>query len=466
MKLNFRVGILAVVALFAPMHVLQAQQPPAGGPPFAGPGGPGGPGGGGGFTPTETALYVSKLVKLGGNAADGLLYEPKNSADHPRVAAVTTFAPSAAELANRGYRALVVRHINKPGEAPTPFRPFDEISRGIAYARTLPGVQRVVVMAWGEGAMSMLLYADVAQNGPSACNGKQILYPCTTEQASGLSKPDGVILFDPSLGGAYKILNIDPAYDGSTRDRADLDLYSAASGFDIATGSAKYSADFRKRYLAAQSARNDQAIDQAIARLKVLEQTSSTADEPLVIPGAVNAADSGSLHHNDLTLLSHTKGPHTLLKADGTRPEVIIQSIRTSTGPVGEDAVKRAEAQNDHPRDSLTVRQFLSSDAVRTTMDFNVTEDDISGIEWKTSNTASPGQAEGVTMPALIEVNTCFQFVVPSEVTFNHLASKDKTFIGLEGADHGLGPCKPEYGDTRKRLFDYIDGWLTKPGRF
>jgi hypothetical protein len=31
---------------------------------------------------------------------------------------------------------------------------------------------------------------------------------------------------------------------------------------------------------------------------------------------------------------------------------------------------------------------------------------------------------------------------------------------------HGCRPCKPEYGDTFTRAFDYVDAWLTKPGRF
>jgi hypothetical protein len=36
----------------------------------------------------------------------------------------------------------------------------------------------------------------------------------------------------------------------------------------------------------------------------------------------------------------------------------------------------------------------------------------------------------------------------------------------VEGATHGFAPCKPEYGNTTKRTFDYLDSWLSKPGRF
>jgi len=56
--------------------------------------------------------------------------------------------------------------------------------------------------------------------------------------------------------------------------------------------------------------------------------------------------------------------------------------------------------------------------------------------------------------------------VVPDEIVFDHLGSKDKTLAFVEGAVHTFTPCRPEYGDTVKRAFDYVDAWLGKPGRF
>ena len=455
-------GALLICGLNAHAQQPPAQQPPAGGQPNAGPGG----GGNRGPQPTQTDRYKSDFVKLGGNIADGLLYEPSTPGANSRVAIVTTYDPPAMELASRGYRTLLVRHQNHPGDAPSPLAGAQEISRGIDFMRKQPGVQHVVVAGWGGGATLMILYVDIAERGPAGCQGKQIIFPCTTEEATGLAKPDGVVLFDPALGGAYKVLNIDPAYEGNARTRKDLDIFSTANGYDAKTGTANYSADFRKRYFAAQSTRNDQIVDDALAQLKQLDAQGPTADAPLVAPGGVNAADVASLHHVDLNLLSHTKKPHTLLKADGSQPQVVIHSIRDSTGPIGEDAIEKAEAQNDHPRDHSTVRQYLANDAVRTTKDYALTEDDVLGIDWKSSNTASPAQAEGITVPTLVTTNTCFQFVVPSEIVFNHLAAKDKTYVGLEGSTHFFAPCQPQYGDTRKRLFDFVDTWLGKPGRF
>jgi peptidoglycan hydrolase-like protein with peptidoglycan-binding domain len=417
----------------------------------------------------ETALFRSSVVKLGGNARDGLLYEPKTPGPNSRIAILYfnrnyNFGPPAAELAGRGYRVLFVSQPpDRSGVIPSPFDGFNETSQGIKYLRALPGVQRVVTEGWGAGAASMAFYADVAANGPATCQRKEIISPCTTEQATGLAKPDGMVLYDPGLGSGTRASNVDPAFEGDTRSKPDLDMFAAANGYDAKTGTAKYSAQFRKRYFAAQQALNDKIINNAIARRKTLGETN----EPMFVAGSVNAGEMASLHRPDLSLLSHTKQPHTLLKADGSKPRVILRSIRPTTGPVGDEAVKAAVAKTGKPASvQYTLREYLANDAIRTTKDFALTEDDIIGIDWKTSNGGTPAQVEHVTIPTLIMTNTCFQFVVPTEIIYNHLASKDKTYAGVEGSEHFFTACEPQYGNPQQRLFDYVDAWLGKPARF
>jgi hypothetical protein len=471
---------LTCLTLIALAGVAGAQGQPVQAPAQQGPaqqaGAPQGPrpGGRGAATPRQTDRYRSTLVKLGGNAVDGLLYEPLTPGRNARVAVLYSnanfgFELPASELANRGYRVLFVPHPPaKPGRVTSPLDGFEEASRGITYLRSLPGVERVVAEGWGSGAVTMTLYADVAAHGPAACQTKGIIWPCETAQASNLAKPDGLILFDPGLGSGSKVSNIDPAYNGNQRTRADLDMFAAANGYDINTGTAKYSAEFRERYFAAQSARNDAVIDQALARVKALDAGKDPgADEPLLAPGGANVGDVASLHHPDVSLISHTKRPYTLLKADGSKPTTILRTVRPSTGPVGADALAKVLARNGQPaRAGDTVRDYLANDAIRTTRDFALTEDDVVGVDWKSSNTGTPAQAEGVSVPALVMTNTCFQFIVASEIVYDHLASKDKTFAGVEGSEHFFTPCEPQYGNTTQRLFDYVEQWLGKTGRF
>lgn len=44
----------------------------------------------------------------------------------------------------------------------------------------------------------------------------------------------------------------------------------------------------------------------------------------------------------------------------------------------------------------------------------------------------------------------CHYLIVPGEIIFDHLASKDKTYASVEGA----------------RTFDFVNEWLKKEGRF
>jgi hypothetical protein len=422
--------------------------------------------------PIDSAQFHVGYVRLGTNRSEGLLFEPTMPVNKARIAIVYSspqipavadigFNPPALELASRGYRVLYVRHIYSAGEITNPLDGFEETSRAISYLRTLPGVERVVLVGWGLSAISTTLFADVAANGPAACQNPEVLVPCKTADASGLAKPDGLILLDPGLGAGDKPFTVDPAYDGGTRNRLDLDEFAAANGYDAATGTARYSPEFRKRYFAAQSARNNKVLDDAIARLKLIDEGkgATAGDEPMSVPGTNSAGSSVGLFHTDLSLLSHTKQPHTLLKADGTEPVVILRSIRSansglrSVGRIGQCC-------------GYTLRRFVANDAIRTTKDYAVTEDDVTGVDWKSSLLGTPGDAEGVAVPTLVMASTCFQFVVPSEIVYDHLAARDKTFAAVEGSGHLFTPCKPEYGDTQKLLFDYVANWLAKPGRF
>ena len=132
--------------------------------------------------PMQTDHYKSDFVQLGGNAADGMLYQPTTPGANPHVGVVTTYQPPASELADRGYRTLLVRHLNQPGVAPSPFDGFDEISRGIKYMRKLPGVQKVVVAGWGSGATTMMLYVDAAEREPPSVSVKRLSFPASPKK--------------------------------------------------------------------------------------------------------------------------------------------------------------------------------------------------------------------------------------------------------------------------------------------
>ena len=118
------------------------------------------------------------------------------------------------------------------------------------------------------------------------------------------------------------------------------------------------------------------------------------------------------------------------------------------------------------PTLNVTVRHYLSFQALRLTPEYRMTEDNILGVQWRSTPNSIQGNLEGIRVPTLLMSGTCAPHVVFLEIAYDHSAAKDKEMVGVEGANHGFTACKPEYGDTFKRAFDYVDGWLSKPGRF
>lgn len=425
--------------------------------------------------PVKSDLFRTVYVRLGAND-EGILYEPTNLASKARVAVLFTHPiannfdqPMGRELASRGYRVLALNHHignrRSPSEVWNTEKYLPGVSRGIEYLRTLSGVQRVVVLGHSGGGEEIAFYADVALNGPSACQGPEKIYPCKSEGLQGLAKPDGVILLDSTPGGFNRFQSFDPAVDDDNPKRIPaLDMLSAANGFDAANKRANYSPEFAKRFFAAQAARNDRIVAHAEERLRAIEQGKSlySDDEVMLIRGAKDGTGGARLYNPDpVHFLARTKKPHLLLKADGSQPEVIVQSLRS---PVTSYTAELGTLENNAI--AITVREFLATSAIRTTPDYAITADDIVGVDWRSAALTTPGNAEGITVPSLVMVMSCHYMIVPGEIAFDHLAAKDKTFAAVEGAVHTFTPCKPEYGNTVKRLFDFVDGWLDKPGRF
>ena len=415
----------------------------------------------------QNEFVHTEFVWMGSINYTGVLFEPAKPAANSDVALVFAYTRGwnfdtspATEMARRGYRVLLTTH---HGPGATALDGVFETARGVAFMRTLPGVRRVVIMGHSGGGRMMAGYANIALNGPAACQQPENLYPCKTEEVANLPKPDGVIMLDPGIGSVESTSAVDPAWDGKRR-RPELDMFSPANGYDPKTGSAHYSPEFIKRFYAAQSARNMELVNAAVARLKLIEQGKGqfSDDEPLLVPAMVDSGNGARLMQTDLSIQSHTKMPHPLLKTDGTTAEVIVRSVRPATGlrdARGIGTLNAGSIQN-------TVRTFLGINAMRTTRDFAFTEDDILGVEWKSSIRSTPNSAEGITVPTLIMTMSCFYLVVAGEIAYDHLAAQDKTYVAVEGAGHGFTPCKPEYGDTKKRTFDYVASWLAKPGRF
>jgi hypothetical protein len=401
-----------------------------------------------------------------GAGDEGLLYEPVSLGAKARVALMLARPDGdsfgvlpAREMARRGYRVLTVNHHGEPSGEQDFAQP---LSLAIGYLRTLPGVERVVYIAHAGGGHLGAWYQNVAEHGPAACQGPEKIYACDGERLTGLAKLDGIIFLDATLGAFHQMSSIDAATSGDKRIRA-LDMFSATNGYDAKSGSAHYSEEFKRRFYAAQAARTADLLKEANTRLNLLKQGNGqfADDEPLIIRGMGEEAAGARLYQADVSVAAHTKRPHTILKADGTQIEMIVASVRPPMGQQYAGAVNTLHVMSQE----TTVRQFLSRSAIRLGGDFAITEDDIVGVDWRSATSSLPGNAEGISVPALVLASTCHYLVVPAEIVFDHLASKDKTLAYVEGASHSFAPCRAEYGDTVQRAFDFVDLWLSNTKR-
>jgi pimeloyl-ACP methyl ester carboxylesterase len=407
------------------------------------------------------------FVRLQG-MANAVLVEPVTSNEKSHIAVLITHPERAnnfnyfigLELPKYGYRAMM---LNYYGKEQTYYEFLQPIAAAIKALHAIPGVDKVVLVGHSSGGAELSSYQDVAENGPSACQGADRVYKCQAKGLDNLPKADGMMLLDANTGAPDKTMALNPAVDEFHPRQVDpaLDMYDPKNGYDPATHSATYSQEFLNKFFAAQGAKANRVIDEALDRLAKIEKSDGEYkdDEPFVVAGAGVNASGARLELADIRLMARTHAPHPLLMPDGTK---VVQVIARTMAP---EATPYNDLLSQTTQD-VTVRHYLSFQAMPTTPDYRMTEDNLLGVRWRATPNSLQGNLEGIKVPTFIMAATCNSELVLLEISYEHSAAKDKEFVGVEGADHNFQPCKPEYGNTYKHAFDYIDNWLSKPGRF
>jgi len=368
----------------------------------------------------------------------------------------------APQMASRGYRVMMVNYYGNEVIYEEYLAP---LAAAVKYLRGLPDVQKIVMTGHSGGGAVLTYYQDVAENGAKACNGPERMYPCKGKIVEALPPVDGVMNLDARAGVVERLVTLDPAITNEHPNvrNAALDLFDPKNGFDPKTKSGTYTPAFEKAYLKAQAERQRKLIADAKARLALIEAGKGLYqdDEPFIYAGSsLHTNDGAALTLSDVKLLSKTHAPHLLLKADGTRP---VQIVPTTYGGLTQP---EEEDRLGYTTQEVTVRNFLSYLAMDVGPDYNITEDRITGVNWRSVANSLPGNAQGVHVPSLFMAGTCASHVVYLETAYDLSPAADKEFVAVEGANHAFAACKPEYGDPTTKAFDYVDSWLMKPGRF
>ena len=157
--------------------------------------------------------------------------------------------------------------------------------------------------------------------------------------------------------------------------------------------------------------------------------------------------------------MSHTAGPRRLLHPDGSVTTETVRSLREPENPVSLTASLREGGR------IMTVRNYLSSYAVRTTADYGYDEDSVAGIDWHSTYNSPVGNVEFIRSPMLVMGMTGGWEYLAAETIYEHAAG-EKELVFVEGATHVFTPLRAAkgkespYGDTMKTVHDEIARWI------
>jgi len=383
----------------------------------------------------------------------GALYKP-DAGPAPHVAVLLIHRTSnflshiaTTELARRGFLVLAMNPRSDNNEAAVRFEENAlDIKSGVEFLRRQPGITKVVLLGHSGGGPATSFYQAVAEKGVAYCRGPNKLVECN-DTLAGLPRADGLILVDAHPGVSVNGLrSLNPAVldeRDPTKIDPSLDPYNPANGYD--PKKPRYSDAFKQKYFKAQADRMNRLIDLARAALAKKDD-----DVFLVVRG-----EGARLMELDPSIHHATLEPRKLLKNDGTIVTEIVESVR----PIG----RGSEAQNASFTNGtrlLTAKSFLSANAIRA-------RDSMDDIDWCSSNNSTPCALKQITIPLLVTAMGGHYFIRDNEIHFEVAASADKDFIVLEGATHGINPCRAcertpgQYANSVRNYFDYIQRWIS-----
>ncbi|HYU79268.1 MAG TPA: hypothetical protein VEK56_09795 [Vicinamibacterales bacterium] len=402
-----------------------------------------------------------EYIQFSPGAVKGVLYKP-DTGPAPHIAiliihrtANVLASPATRELARWGFMVLAVNPRSDNNEAAVDFEANAlDIKSGVELLRKQPGITKILLWGHSGGGPATSFYQAVAEKGPSYCRGANKLSECD-DTLIGLPKADGLILVDAHPGISINGLrSLNPAvvdeHDPKKLDPA-LDPFNPANGYH--DGASRYSDEFKRRYFKAQADRMNRLIDRALAEIKSMK--SGSAPYPDDDAMVVARFEGARLMELDPTIHHNTVKPQKFLKNDGTIVTQIVESVRQPAR--GYD---RRNASFEGGARMMTLRSFLSANAIRA-------KDSLDEIDWCSSNNSTDCALPNITVPTLITAMGAHYFIRDSEIHYEKSASRDKDFIVIEGATHGLAPCTAcgttpgQYANSQKNFFDYVTRWIT-----
>jgi len=333
------------------------------------------------------------------------------------------------------------------------------VAQGVNYLKNVQRMTKIVLFGNSGGGVTMSFYQAVAENGPSVCQGPTKLTPCGSNLA-GLTPADGVILVDGHPGNPImRLRSLNPAIvdeSNPARRNPALDPFDGKNGYN-SSGASKYSEDFKNKYFQAQAERMNRLI--ALAQKQWQEIQEGKGPYPDDAPFNSFGFDGARLLSLDLSIRHTTIRPAKFLKNDGT----VVTEIVPSIAPPRPELAKANQTFHEGTQGGLTLKSFLSSNAIRATDSMDERK-----IDLCSTNNSTPCLLQSVTAPLLVAaMQASFQNLVQDmEINYSYAKSKDKDLIVVEGATTNITPCNNcggspgQYSNVTKNFFDYAAAWI------
>ncbi|KAL4902904.1 hypothetical protein BDW74DRAFT_169193 [Aspergillus multicolor] len=380
----------------------------------------------------------------------------------------TTFYP-CSELPARGYTTLCLNNAQSKTGLMNDLdfeTMMANVDTGVSFLRTLDGIDKVIIWGHSGGGAMMAAYQDIAENGASACNGTEKIYPCSSAM-DDLEPADGVLLIDANYGlSTMALLSLNPAIDPANET---LDLYSPSNGWT--DDGANYTNSFVSTFYGGVARRWNSILDDALARNELIASGngSYTDDVGLVIADANYIGFNNKIISQDPNFLSHTVHKWPLLHKDNKTTNEIVHTVRVASAGIPSDKSNFYDGAL-----KTTVTRFLSTFAIRIVPEeLSVHATGITGVQWNSSQTAPEASVAGISVPLLTMGNTGhYEYLNAEKLYLAAGKTQDKSIAFVEGAQHTIETCTQcenypgEFGDTIKTAFDHMDLWLGKSGRF
>ncbi len=400
-------------------------------------------------------------IQFSPSTVKGALYIP-DSGPAPHVAILTMHRTAnvmgglaCTELSARGFMVLCMNPRFENNEALVRWETIAlDVKQGVDFLRKQPGISKVILWGHSGGGPTMSFYQAVAENGPSYCQGPNKIVQCDNSLA-GLPPADGIIFIDAHPGNPIigTLRSNNPAVRNEKHpDRLDhrLDPFDPRNGYSP-NGPSHYSDRFKRQYFAGQASRLNRLTDDALEILRQIEAgPNPTDDAPFIVWRSVVA----KLFVLDLSILHSTVHPQKLLRNDGTIVTQIVESVR-----LADPTIAQVDPRFSGGARELTVRSFLSANAIRAT-------NSLDGIDYCSSNNSVPCAVQIISVPVLFTAMGAHYFIRDNEIHYELATSKDKDFITIEGATHGIPPCVPceqfpgQYSNTVENFFNYVRDWI------